>query len=56
VHLGTCGTLELTMVFGLPVYWCVIPNINCSESKSRRKAPVLVSPLSEAVKDDQNVL
>ena len=25
LHLLTLGTMELTMVFGLPIYWPVIP-------------------------------
>lgn len=28
VYVATLGTLELTMIFGLPIYWCVIPSIN----------------------------
>lgn len=29
IYIITLGTLEFTSVFGLPMYWCVLPSINC---------------------------
>lgn len=37
IYVATLGTLEFTMIFGLPMYWCVIPSISCQSPKNNNK-------------------
>lgn len=40
VYVITLGTFEFTMIFGLPVYWCVIPSISCQQPKHENQTKI----------------